>query len=101
MNPSRSPNEHHIRDLQEEIRTKLEQAKALENIIASQEIKVDESDQLQGLYMIKLNRGIYILETNEHNCSEEKKSHINLKTETKGDYIREEIEDNAIIIISV
>ena len=31
--------------------------------------------------------GIFMLETNEKNVSEENKSHTYLKTETKGDYI--------------
>ena len=73
----------------------------MENIIASGYIKVYESDQLQGLYIIKLKRGICMLETNEHNFSEEEKSHIYLKTESKGDDIRKEIKSNAIRIISV
>ena len=42
-----------------------------------------------------------MLETNEQNFSQENKAHIDLKTETKGDDIGEEIEDNAIRIISV
>ena len=42
-----------------------------------------------------------MLETNLNNCSERKKSHVYLKTETKGDDIREEIKDNTISIISV
>ena len=37
-----------------------------------------------------------MLETNEHNFSEENKAQVHFKTETKGDDIREEIEDNAI-----
>ena len=41
-----------------------------------------------------------MLETNVINFSEEKKPHVDLKTETKGDDIREEIEDNTIRIIS-
>ena len=42
-----------------------------------------------------------MLETNIRNFSEGKKSHVDLKTETKGDYIREEIEDNTITSVSV
>ena len=72
VNPSRSPNKQHIGALQEEIQTTLEQVKALENIITSQEIKLDETDQLRGLYIIKLKRGICMFDTNEHNFSEEK-----------------------------
>ena len=46
MNPSISPSEQQFGALQEEIRTTLEQVKSLENIIASGEIRVDESAQL-------------------------------------------------------
>ena len=42
-----------------------------------------------------------MLETNVNNFSEEKKTHIYSKTETKGDDIREEIKNNAIRIISI
>ena len=42
-----------------------------------------------------------MLETNEKNFSEERKSHIYLKTETKGYDIREKIKDNEIRMISV
>ena len=72
VNPYRAPNEQYIVDLQEESWTTLEQVKSLENIIASQDIKVDEAYQLRGLYIIKLKRGIFMLETNEHNFSEGK-----------------------------
>ena len=41
-----------------------------------------------------------MLETNVKNFSEEKKTHVYLKIENEGDDIREEIEDNAIRIIS-
>ena len=41
------------------------------------------------------------METNVNNFSEEKKSHSGLKTETKRDYFKSEIEGNAIIIIAV
>ena len=87
--------------LQEERQTTFEQVKALENIIASGEIKVDEAAQLREVYIIKLKRDICMLETNVNNFSEENKAHVNLQTETKGDEIREEIDDNAIRIISV
>ena len=42
-----------------------------------------------------------MLETNVNIFSEENRSTVYLKTETKGDDIREEIEDKAIRIISV
>ena len=42
-----------------------------------------------------------MLDTNENKYSEENKSYVHLKTETKVDDIREEIEDNAIRILSV
>ena len=41
VDPSRSPSEQYVGDIQEESRTKLEQVKALGNIIASGNIKVD------------------------------------------------------------
>ena len=37
-----------------------------------------------------------MLEINVNKFSEENKYHVELKTETKGDYIREEIKDNII-----
>ena len=46
------------------------QFKALENIIALREIKVDEADQLQKLYIITFKRDICMLETNQTNFSE-------------------------------
>ena len=46
--------------------TTLEQVKALENIITSGDIRVDEDDQLWGLYIIKLKCGIFMLDTNQH-----------------------------------
>ena len=52
------------------MRTTLEQVKSLEKIIAWQEIKVNVSDQLQNLYIIKLKRDICMLETNVKNISE-------------------------------
>ena len=42
-----------------------------------------------------------MLEINEDKFSEETKARVDLKTETKGDDIREEIENNSIRIISV
>ena len=42
-----------------------------------------------------------MLETNVNNLSDGNKSHVYIKTETKGDDIRKEIKDNAIRIISV
>ena len=42
-----------------------------------------------------------MLETNANKTFREKKSYVDLKTVTKGDDIREEIEDNAIMIIYV
>ena len=40
---------------------------------ASRYIKVDEYDPLRGLYIIKLKRDIYMLDTNYHIFSEGKK----------------------------
>ena len=51
--------------------------------------------------MIKLKHGIFMLENNENNFPEEDKDQVYLKTETKGDDIREEIKNNATRIISV
>ena len=65
MNPFRATNEQHVGCLQEEIQTTLSKFKSLENIIESVYIKVDEADQLQELYIIKLKRDICMLETNE------------------------------------
>ena len=70
-------------------------------MIESGEIKVDEADHLQELYIIKLKDGICMLETNVNNISEENKSHADLKIETKGHDIRKEIKYNSIRIISV
>ena len=41
-----------------------------------------------------------MVDNNVNNFLEENKSHVYLKIETEGDDIREEIEDNAIRIIS-
>ena len=49
MSPTRAPSEQHVGALQEERWATLEQVKALKNIIASGEIKLDESAQLQEL----------------------------------------------------
>ena len=81
--------------------TTLEQVKALEDIIASLYIKVDEASQLPQLYIIKLNRDLCMLETNVNNFSEENKDRVELITETKGCAIKEKIKYNAIRIISV
>ena len=51
VNTYRAPSEQQIRAIQEERRTTLEQVKALENIIASGKIKVDEASQLQELVL--------------------------------------------------
>ena len=67
MNPSISPSEQQVGDLQEEMRTTIEQVKALENIIESGEIKVDKAAKLRELYMIQLKCGICMLETNVNN----------------------------------
>ena len=72
MIPSRDPIDQQVGALQEETRTALEEVKSLENIISSREIKVDEYDQLQVLYIIKLKRGICILETNVKNIQSKK-----------------------------
>ena len=58
MSPYRAKSEQKVGDQKEQRRTKIEQVKFLENIIASREIKVHEADQLRGLYIIKLERGI-------------------------------------------
>ena len=71
------------------MQTTLKQVKSPENIIASVEIKVDEAAKLQELYVIKLKHVICMLETNVNKYSEVNKSHVDLKTETKGDDIRE------------
>ena len=78
--PSRAPSEKYVINLKQERWTTLEQDKSLENIIVSGEIKVDEDDQLQELYIIKLKHGICMLETDVNNNSEEKKDHVYLKT---------------------
>ena len=101
MDTYRDPSEQQIGDLQKELRTTLEQVKALENIILSGEIKLDEADQVWELYIIKLKCDICIFETNVNNFSERKKAHVDLKIATKGYYIKEEIKYNAIRIISV
>ena len=75
MNSSKSPNEQQVRVLQEERWTALEQVKALEDIISPGEIKVDEAYNLQGLYIIKLKRGICMLEINKK-CLRGKKNHM-------------------------
>ena len=54
--------------------------KALKNIIASVEIKVYEAAQLWELYIIKLKRGICMLETNVKSFSEGNKDKVELKT---------------------
>ena len=72
MIPSRDLIDQQVGALQEETRTALEEVKSLENIISSREIKVDEYDQLQVLYIIKLKRGICILETNVKNIQSKK-----------------------------
>ena len=50
--------------------------------------------------IITLKRDICMLETNVNNFSEENKSHIDLKTETRGDDTIKEIKDNTIRMIS-
>ena len=80
LNPYRAPSEQQVEALQEERRKTIEQVKSLENMISSGEIKVDEATQLQYLYIIKLKRCISMLETNVKDFSEEKKSHVDLKT---------------------
>ena len=47
VNPPRARSEQYVGDIQEERWTTLEQLKSLENIIASGDIKVYKSDQLQ------------------------------------------------------
>ena len=76
MNTYRSPIGQQVGTLQEENRTTLEQVKSLEDIIASREIKLYKSAQLQQLYIIKLKRGICMLETNVNNFSEGVKDRI-------------------------
>ena len=70
------------------MQTNVEVVKQLEDIIVSREIKVDEAFQLQKLFIIKLKHDMYMLEANVNKFSEEKKAHVYLKTETKGDDIR-------------
>ena len=65
VSPSRAPSEQQVGALREERRNKLEQVKALGYIIASGESMLDEADQLYELYIIKFERGVYMLETNE------------------------------------
>ena len=89
MNPYRALSEQQVGSIQEERWTTIEQVKDLENIIASGEIKVYEAAHLWELYIIKLKRGIFMLKTNVNNFSEENIYHVDLKTETKGDDIRE------------
>ena len=96
MNPYRAPNEKQVGYLQEKSRETLEQVKELENIFASGDNKVDESDQLRGLYIIKFKRDIFMSENRVGNFSEEIQSNIILKMETKEDDTSEEIKDNTI-----
>ena len=87
VNPSRAPSKKQVGDIQEERHKKLIYFKSLEDIIASVEIKVYESAQLQELYIIKLKRNIFMFETNVNNFLGGNRAHIYLKTETKRDYI--------------
>ena len=57
----------------------LEQVKALEDIIASGDIKVDEAAQFQKLYIIKLKCDICMLDTDVKKYSEENKARVSLK----------------------
>ena len=88
MNSSRDPNEQQVGALQEEMWTTLEKVKALGDIIASVEIQVDEADQSRGLYIIKLKRYIFMLETDMNKLSERQIYHLDLKKETEGYDIR-------------
>ena len=99
MNLSRSPNEQQVWALQEEMRTTLEQVKALGNIITPGDIKVYESNQLRWQYIIKLKRGICILEMNENNFSQKKNITQTLKQTPKETISEKQIEDNTIRII--
>ena len=83
VNPSRSQSEKQVGDLQEEMRKTLEQVKALENIIASGDIKLDEAAQLWELYIIIFKRDICTLKTNLNNISEENKANVDLKQKPK------------------
>ena len=65
------------------MRTILEQVKYLQNIISSVEINVDKAAQLRELYIIKLKRYIFMLETNVPNFSEGKNSRVDLKHKPK------------------
>ena len=49
VNPYRYPHEQHVRALQEERRTTIEQSKSLESITASGEIKIEKATQLREL----------------------------------------------------
>ena len=53
MNPYRDPSEQQIGALLEERRTTLKHVKALENIIASGKIRVDEAAQLRELVVFE------------------------------------------------
>ena len=70
MIKSIDPSEKNIGFLQEESQTTLQQFKALEYIIASEEIKVDGASQLRELYKIKLKCDSWMLETNVNNFLE-------------------------------
>ena len=70
------------------------------NIIVSEEIKVYEAAQLWEWYIINFKLVICMLETNVNNFSEGGGSYRNLWTETKGDDIREEVQDKSRRIIS-
>ena len=59
--------------------TTLEQVKALETIISSVEIKVDEAAQLWDVYIIKLKPDICMLDTNVNKFSEGNKSHVDFE----------------------
>ena len=74
VNPYRAPSEQQVGALQEERRTALGKFKALEIIIASEKIKVDETAQLQELYIIKLKLNILMLETNEKKTLQRKEN---------------------------
>ena len=68
--------------------TTLEQVKAMENIVASGQIIVDEATQLWELYIIKLKLVVCMLKTTVNKILGENKAHVDFITETKGDDIR-------------
>ena len=57
----------------------------MENIIASEYIRVYEAAELWQLYILKFKLGICMLQTNVKTTYQREKVRIDLKYETKGD----------------